>query len=101
MRFLMDVDCGGINSRRKYCHEHLSVDRYLENDITKSIAWALCNCPVFMKQIIKELLGIETDPEKVSIRYQEYEKDKGITDLELTDDEQFYIIMAGTFKEME
>ena len=24
----------------------------LEDDITKSIAWALCNCPVFLKKII-------------------------------------------------
>lgn len=24
----------------------------LEDDITKSIAWALCNCPIFLKKII-------------------------------------------------
>ena len=30
-----------------------------EDDITKSTAWALCNCPVFLKQIIANLLGIK------------------------------------------
>ena len=31
----------------------------LENDITKSIAWALCKCPAFMKKIIGEILHID------------------------------------------
>lgn len=66
-----------------------------EDDITKSIAWALCNCPVFLKQIIANLLGIAVDPDKVRIKYQESEKDKGRTDLELTDDNLFYIIIEA------
>lgn len=65
----------------------------LENDITKSIAWALCKCPAFMKKIIGEILHIDIDPEKVRIGYQEFEKDKGITDLEITDDDSFYIVV--------
>lgn len=67
----------------------------LENDITKSIAWALCQCPEFMKRVISELLNIEIDPNKVRIVYQEFEKDKGITDLEITDDDLFYIIIEA------
>lgn len=67
----------------------------LENDITKSIAWALCKCPVFAKKLIYELLGIDIDPEKIRIGYQEFEKDKGITDLEITDDTFFYIIVEA------
>lgn len=67
----------------------------LENDITKSIAWALCQCPVFMKKIIAELLAVEVDTDKVRIGYQEFEKDKGITDLEITDDDSFYIIVEA------
>lgn len=66
-----------------------------EDDITKSIAWALCNCSVFLKQIIANLLGIDVDPDKVRIKYQESEKDKGRTDLELTDDNLFYIIIEA------
>lgn len=67
----------------------------LENDITKSIAWALCKCPEFMKNIIHEILGIDINPKKVRVKYQDYEKDKGITDLEITDDEHFYIIIEA------
>lgn len=67
----------------------------LENDITKSIAWALCKCPVLMKKVIDEILGININPEKVRIGYQEFEKEKGITDLEITDDDLFYIIVEA------
>ena len=67
----------------------------LEDDITKSIAWALCNCPVFLKKIIDEVLNIYIDPSKVRIKYQESEKDKGRTDLELTDDDLFYVIIEA------
>lgn len=67
----------------------------LENDITKSIAWALTNCPVFLKGIISEILNIDIDPGRVRIKYQDFEKDKGITDLEITDDELFYIIVEA------
>ena len=67
----------------------------LEDDITKSIAWALCNCPVFLESIIKEILEIKIDPSKVRIKYQDSEKEKGRTDLELTDDESFYIIIEA------
>ena len=66
----------------------------LEDDITKSIAWALCNCPLFLKKIIDDVLNIYIDPSKVRIKYQESEKDKGRTDLELTDD-LFYVIIEA------
>lgn len=67
----------------------------LENDITKSIAWALTNCPAFLKEIIAEILSIDIDPAKVRIKYQELEMKKGITDLEITDHELFYIIIEA------
>ena len=67
----------------------------LENDITKSIAWSLCKCPIFTRKIIYEILGINIEPAKVRIGYQEFEKNKGITDLEITDDELFYIIIEA------
>jgi len=50
---------------------------------------------VFMKRIIAELIGVDIDTAKVRIGYQEFEKDKGITDLEITDDESFYIIVEA------
>ncbi len=67
----------------------------LENDITKSVAWALDNCPIFLSNVIKETLGIAVNPDKVRISYQSYEKGKGITDLEITDNELFYIIIEA------
>ena len=67
----------------------------LENDITKSIAWALARCPEFLKAVIYEAISLEIDSKNVRIKYQEFEKGKGITDLEITDDFSFYIIIEA------
>lgn len=67
----------------------------LENDITKSIAWALSSCPVFLKSVVFDILNIEITPQDVQIIYQNFEKDKGITDLEITDNETFYVIIEA------
>lgn len=55
----------------------------------------MCNCPVFLKTIIDEVLNIDVDPAKVRIKYQDSEKNKGRTDLEITDDELFYFIIEA------
>lgn len=67
----------------------------LENDITKSIAWSLTRCPAFLKLVINEVMPIDINPQNVRIKYQEFEKNKGITDLEITDDSLFYIIIEA------
>lgn len=67
----------------------------LENDITKSIAWALSNCPVFLKTVFFDIFNFEIDPQNVRIIYQDFEKQKGITDLEITDDRTFYAIIEA------
>ena len=67
----------------------------LENDITKSIAWALARCPEFLKAVINEVISLEINTQNVRIKYQEFEKNKGITDLEITDDTSFYIIIEA------
>ena len=66
-----------------------------ENDITKSIAWSLTRCPEFLKSVIYEVFSIDIDHETARIKYQEFEKNKGITDLEITDDSSFYIIIEA------
>ena len=66
-----------------------------ENDITKSVAWAYSQCPSFLKFFIDEIFEIDSDPEKISIAYQQWEKKKGITDLEITDDNLFYAIFEA------
>ena len=67
----------------------------LENDITKSIAWALTNCPDFLKKTVYHIFSIEINPQSVRINYQDFEKQKGITDLEITDDTTFYAIIEA------
>lgn len=67
----------------------------LENDITKSIAWALARSPEFLKAVINEVMSLEINTQNVRIKYQEFEKNKGITDLEITDDTSFYIIIEA------
>ena len=66
-----------------------------ENDITKSIAWAFVKCPRLLEKVIEFLIHIRVDADDVVIRYQEFEKDKGITDLEITDNQNFYIIIEA------
>ncbi len=48
-----------------------------------------------MKKIIDEVHNIDISPEQVRIKYHELEKEKEITDLELTDDDLFYIIIEA------
>ncbi len=67
----------------------------LENDITKSVAWALVKCPGFAKNVIDSVLGIDSDPDKIRIEYQQWEGEKGITDLEITDFDQYYMIIEA------
>ena len=66
-----------------------------ENDITKSIAWAFVKCPCLLERVIERLLHVNAAADDVVIRYQEFEKDKGITDLEITDNQKFYIIIEA------
>lgn len=66
-----------------------------EDDITKSISWALANCPVFLNNVLQDLLKINIDAEDVIIKFQTSEKDKGRTDLEITDDVNFHIIIEA------
>lgn len=66
-----------------------------ENDITKSIAWALSRCPKLMKRIVKEIFKIDIESDDVSIFFQKYDAEKGITDIEMTDNHSFYMIIEA------
>ena len=67
----------------------------LENDITKSIAWSFKKCPKLLEKCVEKLLGITINADEAVIRYQVSEADKGITDLEITDNRNFYIIIEA------
>lgn len=66
-----------------------------ENDITKSIAWALNKCPVFMNKVVNEVFGINVNPDEVNILYQNYDSETEITDIEMTDGQTFHLIIEA------
>lgn len=66
-----------------------------ENDISFSVAWALSKCPFFLKKIIKHVARIDIDPGLVKINLQHYERDGGVTDIELETPDKLFIIMEA------
>ena len=83
---------------KSYGREVRSVFQLLgdkENDITSSICWALVKCPIFLKEIVKKVTGLDIDPFAVTILNQQYDAETGITDIEVTDDMSFHIIFEA------
>lgn len=69
---------------------------YKENDISNSIAWVLSKCGVMLDVFIKDVYGVTGfKREGVELYVQKYEKDSGITDIEITDDKHFHIIIEA------
>lgn len=66
-----------------------------ENAITKSIAWVISRCSEFCRCIVNAVFGnIEMSDEYV-VFYQRYSFENGITDIELTDNENYHIIFEA------
>lgn len=87
-----------MSTLKAYGDEVMSIFQLIgdkENDITKSIAWALNKCPVFMKKVVYEIFCIEVDPDNVDILYQNYDAATGITDIEMTDRNSFHLIIEA------
>lgn len=87
-----------MSTLNAYGEEVISIFQLIgdrENDITKSIAWALNKCPEFLKRVIYELFKININPGDVSILYQNYEANLGITDIEITDRQSFHLIIEA------
>ena len=83
---------------KAYGNEVVSIFQLIgnkENDITKSIAWALKKCPVFMAKFIYEIFKIDINSDEVNIFYQNYDPKAGITDIEMTDGKTFYLIIEA------
>lgn len=67
-----------------------------ENDITLSISWALSKCPAFTGLIVRRIFGIDIDHfDDVTVYNQQYDKDTGITDIELKDNNTFHVIFEA------
>ena len=68
---------------------------YKENSITASISWALCKCPQLLSLLIECIFSIKVDSfEEIEILNQEYNKGKGITDIEIKG-KTFHIIIEA------
>lgn len=87
-----------MSTLKAYGNEVISIFQLIgdkENDITKSIAWALNKCPIFLKKVIYEIFAINVDPEEVEILYQNYDVKTGITDIEISDGQTFHLIVEA------
>lgn len=81
-----------------YGHEVNSIFQLLgdkENDITLSMSWVLKKCPEFLMLIVNEIAKTEVCTSSVLILNQNYESDSGITDIEVTDNENVHIIFEA------
>lgn len=67
-----------------------------ENDISYSVGYSLSNCRQFLSEFLRHL-GIKTkfEPEKIKIRLQVHESDKGFTDFEIIKEGEFHIIIEA------
>jgi hypothetical protein len=65
-----------------------------ENGITYSVGWALSQYPVFCKAIVRKAFADDRYPNAHTIRLQEFEHDKGITDIEILGDGYHIIVEA-------
>lgn len=67
-----------------------------ENDISYSVGFGLANSNHFLENFLK-YLNIKTpfQPTKIKIHLQAYEKDKGFTDFEIIQENEFHIIIEA------
>lgn len=69
---------------------------YKENDISHSTAWVLSKCSAMLKILIKDVCGVVTfKQEDIEICVQEYDRESGITDIEIKDNKEFHIIIEA------
>lgn len=69
---------------------------YKENDISYSIAWVLSKCQTMLILLIEDVCGTASfNPNDVEISVQEYDKVSGITDIEIKDNKEFFIIIEA------
>lgn len=94
-------DCSTLTTLNLHGRKVDSVFQLLgshENDITFSMAWALSNCPTFLDILVYKTAGIHPDPDSTVILIQDYKKEekrRGFTDIEITDNSNFHIIIEA------
>lgn len=67
-----------------------------ENDISYSVGYAFANCRHFLHNFLKHI-NIKTafEPEKIKIKLQTHEKEKGFTDFEIIQEGEFHLIIEA------
>lgn len=67
-----------------------------ENDISYSVGYAFSNCRHFLQKFLQHIkIKAPFDPDKIKIRLQTHEKEKGFTDFEIIQDNEFHIIVEA------
>lgn len=66
-----------------------------ENDITRSVAWALAKSPSFLKEFLLRVINWKEGTNNVAIRLQHHEAAGGITDIEIEAPGEFYVIVEA------
>jgi hypothetical protein len=66
-----------------------------ENDMSRSVAWALRQCPEFLRAFVKATAGVELDPRMTSIQLQLAKDAAGITDIEIESPGIVHIIVEA------
>lgn len=66
-----------------------------ENAITQSLSWALARSPELTESIIKQVFGSINVYDKYVVYYQRYSHENGITDIEITDNINYHIIIEA------
>src|SRR5271169_1151611 len=65
-----------------------------ENDITYSLGWVLANCPSFLNAFTHQVFPRASRNADYQINLQHFQRDKGITDVEIFSEELHVIIEA-------
>ena len=67
-----------------------------ENDISYSVGYALSRCEKFLQNFLQHLkIKTHFEVDKIKIRLQAHEKEKGFTDFEIIHDNEFHIIVEA------
>lgn len=66
-----------------------------ENDLTGCLGWVLSRCPGFLRALVRSITEINIDSREAIIRLQSYEKDRGITDIEIELPGKYFIIIEA------
>jgi hypothetical protein len=66
-----------------------------ENDMSRSVAWALGQCPEFLKEFVKATAHTSVDPAATEIRLQVAKHLAGITDVEILAPGKAHIIVEA------